>query len=146
MDLNSLSPANGATKNRKRIGRGIGSGHGKTATKGHKGQKARSGGSIKAGFEGGQMPMQRRLPKRGFNPLNKKIYTIVNLSQLEFLENGTCVDNKYLIESGIVKDSRSGIKILANGELTKAITVKEVKVSSAAKEKIIAAGGTVQEM
>jgi large subunit ribosomal protein L15 len=146
MDLNNLSPAEGSTKERKRIGRGIGSGHGKTATKGHKGQKARSGGSIKAGFEGGQMPMQRRLPKRGFNPLNKKFYAIVNLSQLDCLENGTCVDKAFLIENGIVKDLKDGVKILADGQLTKAITVKEVKVSTAAKEKIIAAGGTVQEM
>lgn len=146
MDLNSLSPAEGSTKNRKRIGRGIGSGHGKTSTKGHKGQKARSGGSIKAGFEGGQMPMQRRLPKRGFNPLNKKIYTIVHLSQLETFENGSCVDCKSLFEKGIVKNMNASVKILADGDLTKLLTVKDVKVSSAAKEKIVAVGGTVQEI
>jgi large subunit ribosomal protein L15 len=146
MDLNSLRPPQGSTKNRKRIGRGTGSGHGKTATKGHKGQKARSGGSIKAGFEGGQMPMQRRLPKRGFNPLNKKIYTIVNLSQLESFESGSNIDAGVLVQSGIVKDVRAGIKILADGELTKALVVKDLRVSAAAKEKIQAAGGTVQEL
>lgn len=146
MDLNSLRPPEGSTKNRKRIGRGTGSGHGKTATKGHKGQKARSGGSIKAGFEGGQMPMQRRLPKRGFNPLNKKIYTIVNLSQLESFESGSNIDAGVLVQSGIVKDVRAGIKILADGELTKALVVKDLRVSAAAKEKIQAAGGTVQEL
>jgi len=146
MDLNSLRPPQGSTKNRKRIGRGTGSGHGKTATKGHKGQKARSGGSIKAGFEGGQMPMQRRLPKRGFNPLNKKIYTIVSLSQLESFESGSNIDAGVLVQSGIVKDIRAGIKILADGELTKALVVKDLRVSAAAKEKIQAAGGTVQEL
>ncbi len=146
MDLNNLRPSQGSNKNRKRIGRGTGSGHGKTSTKGHKGQKARSGGSIKAGFEGGQMPMQRRLPKRGFNPLNKKVYTIIDLSQLESLENGSKVDTEFLVEKGIVKDINSGVKILANGTLTKALNVTALKVSSAAKEKIIAAGGTVQEI
>jgi len=145
MDLNSLRPPEGSTKNRKRIGRGIGSGHGKTSTKGHKGQKARSGGSVKAGFEGGQMPMQRRLPKRGFNPLNKKIYTIVQLSQLEVFENGTCIDSEFLVIKGIVKNANADIKILSDGDLTKALNVKAVKLSSAAKEKIITAGGTVQE-
>jgi large subunit ribosomal protein L15 len=146
MDLNSLRPPQGSTKNRKRIGRGTGSGHGKTATKGHNGQKARSGGSLKAGFEGGQMPMQRRLPKRGFNPLNKKIYTRVNLSQLESFESGSNIDAGVLVQSGIVKDIRAGIKILADGELTKALVVKDLRVSAAAKEKIQAAGGTVQEL
>jgi large subunit ribosomal protein L15 len=146
MDLNNLRPSQGSNKNRKRIGRGTGSGHGKTSTKGHKGQKARSGGSIKAGFEGGQMPMQRRLPKRGFNPLSKKIYAIVDLSQLECFENGSKIDADVLIEKGIVKDKTEGIKVLANGKLTKALNITALKVSSAAKEKIIAAGGTVQEI
>lgn len=146
MDLNNLRPSQGSNKNRKRIGRGTGSGHGKTSTKGHKGQKARSGGSIKAGFEGGQMPMQRRLPKRGFNPLNKKVYTIVDLSQLELLENGSKVDAELLVQKGFAKDIDAGIKILANGTLTKSLNVTALKVSSAAREKIIAAGGTVQEI
>jgi len=146
MDLNNLRPSQGSNKNRKRIGRGTGSGHGKTSTKGHKGQKARSGGSIKPGFEGGQMPMQRRLPKRGFNPLNKKVYEIVDLAQLECFENGSNIDTELLLEKGIVKDKNAGIKILANGKLTKALNVTALKVSSSAKEKIIAAGGTVQEI
>ncbi len=146
MDLNDLRPSQGSSKNRKRIGRGTGSGHGKTSTKGHKGQKARSGGSIKAGFEGGQMPMQRRLPKRGFNPLNKRVYAIVDLSQLEGFENGSMINAGVLIDRGIVKGKEAGIKILANGKLTKALNITDLKVSSAAKEKIIAAGGTVQEI
>src|SRR5512135_2679044 len=102
MELNNLKPALGSTKDRKRIGRGPGSGHGKTATKGHKGQKARSGGSIKAGFEGGQMPMQRRLPKRGFTPLQRTEYAIVNLGQLEVFEAGTSIDLELLMKYGLV--------------------------------------------
>src|SRR5512147_1711502 len=101
MDLSNLKPAIGSTKNRKRIGRGHGSGHGKTATKGHKGQKARSGGSVKPGFEGGQMPMQRRLPKRGFNPLTHKVYALVNIGQLDIFEPGSCVDIEALLKSGL---------------------------------------------
>jgi len=146
MDLNNLRPSQGSNKNRKRIGRGTGSGHGKTSTKGHKGQKARSGGSIKPGFEGGQMPMQRRLPKRGFNPINKKVYEIVDLAQLDSFENGSNIDTELLLEKGIVKDKNAEIKILANGKLTKALNVTALKVSANAKEKIIAAGGTVQEI
>src|SRR5512137_307454 len=129
MDLNTLKPALGSTKSRKRIGRGPGSGHGKTATKGHKGQKARSGGSIKAGFEGGQMPMQRRLPKRGFTPLTRKDYAIVNLGQLEIFEAGSGVDSAALLKSGLVSSVRDGIKVLATGDLTKALTVKAHKFS-----------------
>lgn len=146
MELNSIKPAIGASKNRKRIGRGTGSGHGKTATKGHKGQKARSGGSIKAGFEGGQMPMHRRLPKRGFRPLAKKEYSLVNLSQLDVFEAGSCVDIEALQASGLVKKIADGIKILATGDLTKALTVKAHKFSSAARNKIISVGGTVEEI
>ena len=146
MELNTIKPAIGATKNRKRIGRGAGSGHGKTATKGHKGQKARSGGSIKAGFEGGQMPMQRRLPKRGFNSLNKKEYAIVNLGQLEVFDSGTTVDMEQLLKSGLIKKVLDGIKILATGELTKALSVKAHKFSAAASDKIVAAGGSIEEI
>lgn len=146
MELNSIAPAIGATKKRKRIGRGPGSGHGKTATKGHKGQKARSGGSIKAGFEGGQMPMQRRLPKRGFTPLQRKIYALVNLSQLNAFESGTSIDAEVLQQHGIIKKKNDGIKVLAVGELTRPVTVRAAKFSAAAKEKIIAAGGTIEEI
>jgi large subunit ribosomal protein L15 len=146
MELNTIKPALGATKDRKRIGRGPGSGHGKTATKGHKGQKARSGGSIKAGFEGGQMPMQRRLPKRGFNSLNRIEYAQVNVDKLNMFEANSTVDIEALIRCGLVKKIKSGVKILATGELTRPLTVKAQKFSVAAKEKIIAAGGTVEEI
>lgn len=146
MELNSIKPAIGATRNRKRIGRGPGSGHGKTATKGHKGQKARSGGSIKAGFEGGQMPMQRRLPKRGFKPPARIEYSVVNLGQLEIFEPGSCIDLESLLKSGLVSKVLDGIKILATGEVTKPLTIKANKFSVAAKEKIIAAGGTIEEI
>lgn len=146
MELNSIKPAIGASKNRKRIGRGTGSGHGKTATKGHKGQKARSGGSVKPGFEGGQMPMQRRLPKRGFNPLTRKEYALVNTGQLDIFENGSTIDAGALIEAGLIKRVVDGIKVLAKGDLAKAITIKAHKFSAAAREKIVAAGGTVEEI
>ena len=146
MELNSLKPAIGSTKDRKRIGRGIGSGHGKTATKGHKGQKARSGGNVKPGFEGGQMPMQRRLPKRGFNPLARKEFTPVNLGQMDIFESGSCVDVEALLKSGLISKVRDGVKVLATGELTKALTVKAHKFSAAAREKIAAAGGTAEEI
>jgi len=146
MELNTLKPALGATKKRKRIGRGIGSGHGKTATKGHKGQKARSGGSIKAGFEGGQMPMQRRLPKRGFNSLNRVEYAQVNVEKLNIFEANSVVDLEALVRSGLVKNIKSGVKLLATGELTKPLTVIAHKFSAAAKAKVIAAGGTVEEI
>jgi len=146
MELNSLKPAIGSTKDRKRIGRGTGSGHGKTATKGHKGQKARSGGNVEPGFEGGQMPMQRRLPKRGFNPLTRKEYVLVHLGQMEIFEAGNCVDVEALLKSGLISKVRDGVKILADGELTKALTVKAHKFSAAAKAKIVAAGGTAEEI
>ncbi|WP_243369569.1 50S ribosomal protein L15 [Geotalea sp. SG265] len=146
MELNSIKPAAGASKNRKRIGRGTGSGHGKTATKGHKGQKARSGGSVKAGFEGGQMPMHRRLPKRGFKSLSKKVYAVVNLSQLEAFEQGSCVDADAMQKSGLIKDVCDGIKVLATGELTKSLTIKANKFSAAAREKITSVGGTIEEI
>ena len=146
MELNNLKPAIGSTKNRKRIGRGIGSGHGKTATKGHKGQKARSGGNVEPGFEGGQMPMQRRLPKRGFNPLNRKEYTLVNLGQMEVFESGSCVDLEALLKNSLISKVRDGVKVLANGDLTKALNVKAHKFSAAAKAKIVAAGGTAEEI
>jgi len=145
MDLNTLKPALGSTKNRKRIGRGTGSGHGKTATKGHKGQKARSGGSIKAGFEGGQMPLQRRLPKRGFTPLDRVEYSVVNLGQLEVFEAGAEVDTAALVAKGLVKGTNCLVKILGNGDITKSLKVAAIKFSQSAKEKIVAAGGSVEE-
>jgi len=145
MDLNTLKPALGSTKDRKRIGRGTGSGHGKTATKGHKGQKARSGGSIKAGFEGGQMPLQRRLPKRGFTPLERIEYAVVNLKQLDVFETGATVDAVALVAKGLIKNASRNVKILGNGEITKSLTVSATKFSQSAKDKIIAAGGTVEE-
>lgn len=144
MDLSNLKPAIGSTKNRKRLGRGAGSGTGKTAGKGHKGQKARSGGSIKAGFEGGQMPLQRRLPKRGFTPLEKKVYALVNLRDLELFEAGSVVDFEALGRAGLVKALGDGIKILGDGELTKALTVKAHKFSKSAVAKIEAAGGVAE--
>jgi large subunit ribosomal protein L15 len=146
MELNSLRPALGATRDRKRIGRGPGSGHGKTATKGHKGQKARSGGSIKAGFEGGQMPLQRRLPKRGFTPLSRTEYAIINLKQLNVYDNGSIVDLQSLLERGIIKKALDGLKVLADGVLERKLTVKAHRYSGAAKEKITAAGGTAEEI
>ena len=145
MDLNTLKPALGSTKNRKRIGRGPGSGHGKTSTKGHKGQKARSGGSIKAGFEGGQMPLQRRLPKRGFTPLDRIEYSIVNLKQLEVFEVGSTVDAEALVSKGLIKNGSNAVKILGNGDLSKALKVTATKFSQSARDKIIASGGTIEE-
>lgn len=144
MDLSNLKPALGSTKTRKRLGRGAGSGLGKTAGKGHKGQKARSGGSIKAGFEGGQMPLQRRLPKRGFTSLDKKVYSLVNLRDLELFEAGSVIDIEALALAGLVNKVIDGVKILGDGTLTKALTVKAHKFSKSAQEKIEAAGGKVE--
>lgn len=145
MDLNTLKPAIGSTKNRKRIGRGPGSGHGKTSTKGHKGQKARSGGSIKAGFEGGQMPLQRRLPKRGFTPFARIEYSVVNLKQLEVFEAGSIVDASALVSKGLIKNLSNAVKILGNGDLSKALKVTATKFSQSARDKILASGGTFEE-
>lgn len=145
MKLHELQPAAGSVKDVKRIGRGHGSGQGKTAGKGHKGQKARSGGSIRPGFEGGQMPLQRRMPKRGFNNIFALEFATVNVSELEKrFESGAVVDANALIESGALKNAKDGIKILGNGELTKSLTVKAVKFTAAAKEKIEKAGGTAE--
>lgn len=146
MKLNTVKPALGANRNRKRIGRGPGSGHGKTATKGHKGQKARSGGSVKAGFEGGQMPMQRRLPKRGFKPLSRTEYAVVNLSKLNRFDPGSIVDCSVLCGAGLVGDIKSGIKILGTGNIDRPLHVKVQHFSESARSKIIAAGGTAEEI
>lgn len=144
MDLSNLKPAPGSTKNRKRIGRGPGSGTGKTSGKGHKGQNARSGGGVKPGFEGGQMPLQRRVPKRGFTSLNKKFYNLVNLRDLDVFEAGTVVDIEQYGKAGLVSTMKDGIKILADGELTKSLTVQAHKFSKSAIEKIEAAGGKTE--
>jgi large subunit ribosomal protein L15 len=143
MDLSNIQPAPGSTHRRKRIGRGIGSGHGKTAGRGHKGDKAR--GSMRAGFEGGQTPLQRRLPhRRGFTAFDKKVFAIVNLSNLEKFENGDDITPDVLIAKGIVGDVHDGVKILGNGELTKKLNVRAHRFSKTAQEKIVALGGTVE--
>ncbi len=142
INLGNLSPVKGARKQRKRLGRGPGSGHGKTAGRGHKGFKSRSGSGIKPGFEGGQMPLQRRLPKRGFTNINKIKFSLVSLSTLEKLEDVSDVTTASLIELGIANKGLP-VKILANGEITKAVTVTVDKVSGAAQAKIEAAGGKV---
>jgi large subunit ribosomal protein L15 len=144
MDLSNLKPAAGSTKNRKRIGRGPGSGKGKTSGKGHKGQNARSGGGVKPGFEGGQMPLQRRLPKRGFTSLNKKVYVLLNMRDLEAFAADSVIDVEQLGMAGLVSDVKDGIKILGDGELTKALTVQAHKFSKSAVAKIEAAGGKAE--
>jgi large subunit ribosomal protein L15 len=146
MKIHELSPAPGSNKPVKRIGRGPASGQGKTAGKGHKGQKARAGRGMRPGFEGGQMPLQRRLPKRGFNNIFAKEIAIVNVSALnDAFEAGAVVDIPALIAAGLVKKELDGVKILGNGELTKALTVKATAFSKEAKAKIEAAGGTAEE-
>lgn len=144
MKLNQLTATPGATKARKRIGRGYGAGTGKTAGKGHKGQKARAGHGMRPGFEGGQMPMQRRLPKRGFNNIFAKEIVSINVGTLNKFEDGASVDAAALIEAGILKKDCDGVKILSNGTLTKKLTVKATAFSAAAKEEIEAAGGKAE--
>ena len=148
MRLGELSPAMGATTSKKRLGRGIGSGLGKTSGKGHKGQWARSGGGVRPGFEGGQMPLIRRIPKRGFNNHFKKVYSIVNLSVLEGFEANSVVDMEALNEKGLIKVVKGsiGLKVLGNGTLTKALTVKAAGFSASAKEAIEKAGGKAEEI
>lgn len=146
MKLHELSPAEGSKTGSKRIGRGHGSGWGKTAGKGHKGQKARSGGSIRPGFEGGQTALARRIPKRGFNNIFATEYSIVNVSDLERFVDGTVVDFELLKAAGLVKKELDGVKVLGNGELTKSLTVKAAAFSASAKEKIEKAGGKAEVM
>ena len=148
MRLGNLSPAEGAVTESKRLGRGIGSGLGKTSGKGHKGQWARSGGGVRPGFEGGQMPLIRRIPKRGFNNHFRKVYSIVNLSVLEGLEANSVVDMEMLNEKGLIKVVKGsiGLKVLGNGTLTKALTVKAASFSASAKEAIEKVGGTVEQI
>jgi large subunit ribosomal protein L15 len=142
--LNTLKPAKGANRKPKRVGRGIGSGHSKTSTRGYKGQKSRSGTSVRPGFEGGQMPLYRRLPKRGFTNIFRKDYTIVNLDSLAVFEAGAVVDLEALKARGIVKNVRDGIKVLGDGDLKHALTVRANKFSKSAAEKIQKAGGVTE--
>lgn len=145
MKLNDLTAVPGSTKAAKRIGRGHGSGQGKTAGKGHKGQKARAGYSMRPGFEGGQMPLQRRMPKRGFNNIFAKSIVTVNIGTLDKkFEDGATVDTKALLDAGVIKSAQDGVKVLSNGKLTKKFTVKATAFSAAAKEKIESAGGKAE--
>lgn len=144
MRLHDLKPAEGARRDRKRVGRGIGSGLGKTSGRGHKGQKARSGGGVRPGFEGGQMPLTRRLPKRGFTNIFKKEYAIVNLDALNKFEDGSTITPELLIETGIIKSIKDGVKILGDGELNKKFTIQAHKFSKNAIEKIQAVGGKAE--
>ena len=144
MKLNELRPAEGSTRESFRVGRGPGSGNGKTAGKGHKGQNARSGGGVRPGFEGGQLPLYRKLPKRGFHNKFATVYAIVNVEALNRFEDDAVVDTAALIECGLVTRVCDGVKILGNGELTKKLTVKAAVFSNAAKEKIEAAGGKTE--
>ena len=145
MKLHELSPAPNSTRGTKRLGRGIGSGTGKTSGKGHKGQYARSGGGVRPGFEGGQMPLMRQLPKRGWTNIFRKEYTTINVSELERFDNGTVVTAEMLKAKGVIsKIEPYGLKVLGNGEITKAVTVKCAKISESAKAKIEKAGGKVE--
>lgn len=145
MKMHALMPADGSRTKAKRLGRGIGSGLGKTSGKGHKGQWARSGGGVRPGFEGGQITLMRRLPKRGFNNKFRKLFTTVNIDKLNVFDDGTVVDLKLLLEAGIVKKVEAyGLKVLGDGEITKKLTVKAAKFTASAKDKIEKAGGSVE--
>ena len=147
MKLHELSPAEGSARDSYRKGRGPGSGNGKTAGKGHKGQNARSGGGVRPGFEGGQLPLYRKLPKRGFNNATfAKVYAIVNVEALNVFEDGAVIDLDALLAKKIVRKANDGLKVLGNGELTKNVTVKATVFSATAKEKIEAAGGKIEEV
>jgi large subunit ribosomal protein L15 len=143
MRLSDLSPSQGSTRKRKRVGRGPGSGHGKTSCKGHKGQNSRSGGGTRVGFEGGQMPMQRRLPKRGFTNIFRKEYVIVKLGSLNDIPEST-ITPELLLEKRLIRDYKDGVKILGEGEIKKPLTVKAHAFSASAKEKIVTAGGSAE--
>ena len=146
MRLDELKPAEGSKFTRKRVGRGIGSGTGKTSGKGHKGQNARSGGGVRPGFEGGQMPLYRRLPKRGFTNIFAKQYVAINVEELNKFEDGAEVTTEVLLEKGIISKALDGVKLLGRGEVTKKLTVKVAKYSASAKEKIEKAGGKAEVM
>jgi large subunit ribosomal protein L15 len=144
MELYELAPEKGQHKNRKRVGRGVASGNGKTAGRGNKGQNARSGGGVRPGYEGGQMPIHRRLPKRGFKNPFKKIFAIINIKDLNRFETNAIIDETTLIKSGLVKGDRDGIKLLGNGEINVPLTLKVDKVSESARQKIEVAGGKIE--
>ncbi|MBE6859902.1 MAG: 50S ribosomal protein L15 [Ruminococcus sp.] len=146
MKIHELTPAADSNKAVKRVGRGHGSGNGKTAGKGHKGQNARSGGGVRIGFEGGQMPLARRIPKRGFNNVFATKYSIINVSDLNKFTDGTVVDTELLVAAGLVKKINDGVKVLGNGELTAKVTVKAAKFTKSAIEKIEKAGGKAEVM
>jgi large subunit ribosomal protein L15 len=144
MNLSNLKPAKRSQKARKRVGRGPGSGHGKTSCRGHKGQNSRSGGGAPLGFEGGQMPLTRRLPKRGFTNIFKKRYALINITDLAVFDKDSIVDEVALVEKGLVGKVYDGIKLLGNGEIDKSVTLKVHKWSKAANDKIVAAGGKIE--
>ena len=144
MRLNELSPPNGSRRPRKRVGRGVGSGHGKTAGRGTKGHNSRSGGGVRPGFEGGQMPIHRRLPKRGFTNIFKKKMAVINVRDLSVFESGSTVDEAALVQAGLVKGQRDGIKLLGHGDIKIPLTIKVNEISKSAGEKIVAAGGNVK--
>ena len=144
MKIHDLSPAEGSNRKRKRVGRGTGSGHGKTACRGHKGQKARSGGGVRPGFEGGQMPLQRRLPKRGFTNIFKTQYALVNVKELDRFDPDSVLDMEALKDAGIVKKTSLRVKLLGDGEISRPLFIKVNKASKQAKAKIEAAGGKVE--
>ena len=144
MKLSELKPAPGSRQTKKRVGRGIGSGLGKTSGRGQDGQNSRSGGGVRPGFEGGQMPLARRLPKRGFTNIFAKVYATVNISELECFEDGTVITAEFLKEKRIIRKINDGLKVLGNGNVTKKLTVKAVKFTKTASEKLVAAGGTAE--
>ena len=144
MRLNDLSPSKGARRNKKRVGRGPGSGHGKTSCRGSKGQKARSGGGVRPGFEGGQMPLQRRLPKRGFTNIFKKEYDLINIRDLNRFDSDSSIDIAIMQKAGLLKDTKNDVKLLGDGEISHAVVIKVHKASKRAVEKVEAAGGKVE--
>ncbi|MDA8082888.1 MAG: 50S ribosomal protein L15 [Nitrospiraceae bacterium] len=144
MKIEDIKPAEGSRKKSKRVGRGVGSGHGKTSCKGHKGQKARSGGTVGLGFEGGQMPLQRRVPKRGFTNIHGKSYATINLDRINALQGVDVVTPEILMEKRIIKDMKDGLKVLGSGKIERAITVRAKAFSASAKDKIAAVGGKAE--